>query len=104
MYIVLYMYIVHGMYTWLTVESGVCVCVCVQIAEVGYLSGLPELEDLYLHGNPIKQSPSYRSGVFSYLPSSANKVPTCTCTVNMYCRCTMYMYYNNIMFIKTMNH
>ena len=49
---------------------------CVQVAEVAHLSGLPVLEDLYLVGNPIKQSSSYRSNVFSQLPVSANQVYT----------------------------
>ena len=46
----------------------------VQVSEIGHLSALPNLENLRLKGNPLTQSPSYRSHVFSYLPETAQQV------------------------------
>jgi hypothetical protein len=45
-----------------------------EVSEVGHLAGLPLLEELYLQGNPIRRSSSYRSAVLSHLPASADKI------------------------------
>ncbi|CAI8048087.1 Nischarin [Geodia barretti] len=46
-----------------------------EVSEMGHLSGLPVLEDLYLQGNPLKpSSSSYRSTILTYLASIADKV------------------------------
>ena len=79
-----------------------CVGVYMQVSEVGHLVGLPVLEDLILLGNPIKQSHSYRSNVFSHLPSSADKVcAICVDTCLIYLKCvfvgTYILYTQHVM-------
>ena len=47
-----------------------------QASEVRHLAGLDCLEKLYLKGNPVAKSASYRSTVFSHLPNTAKQVKT----------------------------
>ena len=47
-----------------------------QVTEVRHLSGLPALEELYLLGNPVKQSSSHRCQVLSQLTTTAATVLT----------------------------
>ena len=56
-----------------------------------HLSSLPCLEELYLRGNPIAHSPSYRSQVLGNLPNTSEQVcgyegmRVCECDVVMMC-------------------